>query len=101
MVIIMVVVVIVPIVIRTPPMLVFIPPSVIRGPAALPLFMQDVTPFRCLLALVAVVLDGFVQIVVGFGDASLAVVVSAQSWSACKYEKSGQRRPGDHDSLKE
>jgi hypothetical protein len=47
------------------------------------------------------VLDGFVQIVVGFGDASLAVVVSAQSWSACKYEKSGQRRPGDHDSLKE
>ena len=84
MVIIVIVVVIVPIAVRMPSMLVFIPPSVIRGPAALALVVQDVTPFRCLLTLIAVMLDGLVQIVIGFRDASLAVVVSAQSWSACK-----------------
>ena len=79
-----IVVVIVPVVVRTPPVLVFIPPSVIRGPTAFPLFMQDVAPFCCLLTLIAVVLDSLMQIVIGFRDASLAVVISAQSWSACK-----------------
>jgi hypothetical protein len=99
--VVVVVVVIVPIVVRTPPVLVFIPPSVIRGPAALPLFVQDVAPFRCLLTLIAVVLDGLMQIVIGFRDASLAVVISAQSWSACKHDESGQRSSGDRDSPKE
>jgi len=96
-----IVVVIVPIVVRTPPVLVFIPPSVIRGPTALPLFMQDVAPFCRLLTLIAVVLDGLVQIVIRFRDPSLAVVICAQSWSTCKQDKSGQRRSGDRDSSKE
>ena len=100
-VIIVVVVVIVPIVVGTPPVLVFIPPSVIGGPAAFPLFVQDVTPFRRLLTLIAVVLDGLVQIVIGFCDTSLAVVISAQSWSACKHDKSGQRSSGDRDPSQE
>jgi hypothetical protein len=100
-VIIVVVVVIVPITIRTPPVLVFIPPSVIRGPTAFPLVMQDVAPFCCLLTLIAVVLDGLMQIVIGFRDASLAVVICAQSWSTCKHDESGQCRPGDRDSLNE
>src|SRR5579864_1998171 len=78
-VIIVIVVVIVPIAVRTPAVLIFIPPSVIRGPAALPLVMQDVAPFGRLLTLIAVMLDGLVQIVIGFRDASLAVVISAQS----------------------
>jgi uncharacterized membrane protein len=85
-------VVVIPIVIRTPAMLVFIPPSMIRFPAALPLFMQDVTPFFRLLALIAVVLDGFMQLVIGFRNASLAIVIGAQVRSACKYEKAGQCR---------
>jgi hypothetical protein len=46
--------------------------------------MQDVAPFCRLLTLIAVVLDGLVQIVIGFRDASLAVVICAQSWSTCK-----------------
>jgi hypothetical protein len=100
-VIIVVVIVIVPIAIRTPPVLVFIPPSVIRGPTALSLFVQDVAPFCCLLTLVAVVLDGLVQIVIGFRDASLAVVICAQSWSSCKHDKSGQRRSSHDGSFKE
>jgi len=97
------IIVVVPIVVGTPPVLVFIPPSVIRGPTALPLFVQDVAPFRCLLTLtlIAVVLDGFVQIVIGFRDASLAVVISAQSWSACKHDQSGQRRSSHDGSFKE
>jgi len=99
--VVIVVVVIVPIVVGTPPVPVFIPPSVIRGPAAFPLFVQDVTPFRRLVTLIAVVLDGLVQIVIGFRDTSLAVVISAQSWSACKHDKSGQRSSGDRDSSKE
>ena len=94
-------VVIVPIAVRAPPVFVFIPPSMIRGPAALPLVMQDVTPFRCLLALIAMVLDGLVQIVIGSRDASLAVVIRAQSWSACKHDKPGQGRSGHRDSSKE
>jgi hypothetical protein len=99
--VVIVVVVIVPIVVGTPPVPVFIPPSVIRGPAAFPLFVQDMTPFRRLLTLIAVVLDGLVQIVIGSRDAPLAVVISAQSWSACKHDKSGQRSSGDRDSSKE
>jgi uncharacterized membrane protein len=94
-------VVVIPIVIRTPAMLVFIPPSMIRFPAALPLFMQDVAPFFRLLALIAVVLDGFVQLVIGFRNASLAVVIGAQVRSACKYEKSGQCRYSKCGSSKE
>ena len=84
-------VVVVPIVIRTPAMLVFIPPSMIRVPAVLPGFVQHVAPMFRLLALIAVVLDGFVQLVIGFRNAVLAVI-SAQVRSACKYEKSGQCR---------
>ena len=77
-------VVVIPIVIRTPAMLVFIPPSMIRVPAALPRFVQHVAPMCRLLALIAVVLDGFMQLVIGFRNASLAVVIGAQVRSACK-----------------
>jgi hypothetical protein len=85
-------VVVIPIVIRTPAMLVFIPPSMIRVPAVLPGFVQHVAPMFRLLALIAVVLDGFVQLVIGFRNASLAIVIGAQVRSACKYEKSSQCR---------
>ena len=70
----MIMVVVIPIVFCTPAMLVFIPPPMIRGPAALPLFVQDVAPFFRLFALIAVVLDGFMQIVIGFRNAVLAVI---------------------------
>ena len=85
-------VVVIPIVIRTPAMPVFIPPPVIRFPAILPRFAQRVAPMFRLLALIAVVLDGFMQLVISFRNASLAVVIGAQVRSACKYEKSSQCR---------
>jgi hypothetical protein len=83
-----VVIVVVPIVIRMPAMIVFIPPFMFRGPTVLPRFVQLVAPTFRLLALIAMVLDGFVQIVIGFRNAVLAVV-SAHVRSACKYEKTG------------
>jgi hypothetical protein len=84
-------VVVIPITVRMPTMVVFIPPFMFRGPAVFPGLVQHVTPMFRLLALIAVVLDGFMQIVIGFRNAVLAVV-SAQVRSACKYEKSGQCR---------
>jgi hypothetical protein len=84
-------VVIIPITVRMPTMVVFIPPFMFRGPAVLPGLVQHVTPMFRLLAVIAVVLDGFMQIVIGFRNAVLAVV-SAKVRSACKYEKSGQCR---------
>jgi hypothetical protein len=45
----------------------------------------------CLLALVAMMFDGFVQLVVGLGNAALAiVVVGAQTRQARKHEKGSQ-----------
>jgi hypothetical protein len=70
-----IVVVVIPIVIRMPAMLVLIPPSMTGGPAALPRFVELVARAIGLLTLVAVVLDGFVQLVIGFRNASLAIVV--------------------------
>ena len=52
-------------------------------------FVQHVAPMFRLLAMIAVVLYGFVQIVIGFCNASLAVVIGAQARSAYKYKKSG------------
>jgi hypothetical protein len=79
-------VVVVPITIRMPAMLVFIPPSMVGIPAALTRFVQIVAPVLSLLALVAVMLNSFVKSVVGFRDASLAVVIGAQVRRAYEHE---------------
>lgn len=53
------------------------------------------TPVVCLLALVAMMFDCFVQAVVGFGNAALAIVViGAQTRQIRKHEKGSQRGRG-------
>jgi hypothetical protein len=81
-----VVIVVVPITIRMPAMLVFIPPSMVGIPAALTRFVQIVAPVLSLLTLVAVMLDSFVKFVLGLRDASLAVVIGAQARRAYEHE---------------
>ena len=53
-------IVVIPIMIRMPAMLVFIPPSMVGIPATLTRFVQLVAPMLSLLTLVAVMLDSFV-----------------------------------------
>jgi hypothetical protein len=79
-------VVVVPITIRMPAMLVFIPPSMVGIPAVLTRFVQIVAPVLSLLTLVAVMLDSFVKSVLGFRDAPLAIVIGAQVRRPYKHE---------------
>ncbi len=87
-----VVIVVVPVVLRMPAMFVFIPPSVTFAPAVLPLFVKLMTPMFGLFTPVAMMLNGFVQVVLYVGDAPLAIVVSGvQSRYSGKHKKTGQR----------
>lgn len=86
-----IVVVVIPVVIRVPAMFVFIPPSMIGAPAALPRFVQLAARAIGLPTLVAMVLDGFVQLVIGVRNASLAIVViGPQLRRAGEHKKTGQ-----------
>jgi hypothetical protein len=98
---ILIVVMVIPIMIRMPAMLVFIPPPVVDFPAVLTQFVQLPAPVLRLLAPVAVMLDSFVQSVIGFGDAPLAVVIRAQARRAQEHQKTGQCRGSEHGSSKE
>jgi hypothetical protein len=76
-----VMIVVIPIALGMPAMCVFIPPSTIGVPAALPRFVQFMTPAFGLLAPVAMMLNGFVQPVVRARNAALAIVaIGAQTW---------------------
>lgn len=90
MIAVVIMVVLIPIMFRMPAMFVLIPPSMVGIPAALTHFVQIVAPMLCLLTLVAVTLDRFVQPVIGSGDASLAVVIGAQARRADEHEKASQ-----------
>ncbi len=84
------VIIIIPIAVCMPTMPVFIPPSMLYPPAALPRLVQFMAPVLGLLALVSVMLDGFVQLVVHARDASLTIVViGAQVRCAGKHQKPG------------
>ena len=72
---ILVVVMIVPIAIGVPAMAVFIPPFVEPAPASLPDLMQIVARAVRLLAVPAMMFNGFVKLVIGLGYAMLAIVV--------------------------
>lgn len=92
MIAVVIMVVIIPIAIRMPAMPVFIPPSMMTVPAALPLFAQLMAPVFGLPTFVTVMLDGLVQLVIGFRNASLAIVViGPQVRRAGKHEKASQR----------
>ena len=87
----MIVVVFIPIVVRVPPMRVFVPPLVLGFPAALALRRQFTAPVGCLFAVGAVMLNGLVQVMVNFRDIALAIVVCA-NWRGRKCQKTGQCR---------
>jgi hypothetical protein len=70
-----IVVVVIPIAFRVPAVAVFVPPTMARVPAVLPRFTQFVARTTRLLALPTVMLHGFVEFVVRFGDATLATMV--------------------------
>ena len=72
---IVVVIVLIPITIGAPAMAVFIPPTMALVPAAFPRLVQIVASAVRLPAVPAVMLHGFVQFVIGFGDAALATTV--------------------------
>jgi len=90
-----IVVVLVPIMFRAPPMFVFVPPAVTVLPAVFTGFMQFVTPVFSLLAVAAVVLDGFVQLVVCVSDSLLTIVIRANNTSSRQKHGSCERQGRD------
>jgi hypothetical protein len=86
----MIVVVLIPIAFGVPFLGVFVPPAAAVFPAPLPGGGQLSAAIGCLRTIPAMVLSGFVQIVVGFGDALLAVFVRAQLWCARQHKSAGE-----------
>ena len=93
---IVVVIMIVPIAIGVPAVSIFIPPTMPLAPAAFAGFPQIAPGMLGLLAVGAVMLDGFVQIVVGLDDAPLtAVVVVGQGrWCGSECQQANKCRGG-------
>jgi len=75
----MVVVMIVPVAIGVPAMAIFIPPLVIPAPATLAGLVQLVARALRLFAVPAMMLTSFVQLVIGLGNAMLALIVIGDS----------------------
>jgi hypothetical protein len=90
----------IPITIRMPAMLVFVPPAMVGVPAMLTHFVQHSAPALRLLTPVTVMLDGFVQLVIGFRNAPLAVIIGAQSRRAEEHHTTGQYRGSERGSSK-
>src|ERR1700674_4796149 len=83
---IMVCIVVVPITIGVPAVAVFVPPAMAFVPAAFPRLVQIVARAVRLPAVPAVMLHGFVQSVIGFGDAALATIVTLGRGPGCTRE---------------
>ena len=91
----MIVVVVIIVVLGVPAMTVFIPPAMTVSPAILARFVQFMTSVVCLLALPAMMLDGFMKTVIGLGDTPLAIIlIGAQTRCAGEQQESRQRRTG-------
>jgi len=97
---IMVVIVVVPIAIGVPATTVFIPPAMAFVPAAFPRLVQIVARAVRLPAVPTVMLDGFVESVVGYGDAALALIVTLGGCPGCtrKCQHSKQCGRSQHHS---
>jgi hypothetical protein len=72
---IMVVIVVIPVAIAVPAMIILIPPAVVMIPTVGACFLKFVAPVLGLRTLPAVVLDSLMQLVVGFFDALLTIVL--------------------------
>src|SRR5256885_13619292 len=90
-------VVIAPIAIRAPAAFVFIPPAMVGAPAAFARFAQLMALMIGLLTIVAVTLDSFVELVVGLGNALVALLfvsAHARRRKDQKSSESGNREQG-------
>ena len=86
-----VVIVVIPIAFRVPATLVFIPPSMVAVPAALPRFAQFMARVCSLPAPIAKPCNGSVQSVIRARNAALAIVfVGAQKGHCREHQKAGQ-----------
>ena len=99
---IMVVIVVIPITIGVPAVAVLVPPAMPFVPAAFPRLVQVVARAVRLPAVPAVMLHGFVQPVIGFGNAALATIVTLGRCPGCTLERQhpkqcgrGQRQSGE------
>lgn len=86
-----VVIVIIPIAFRVPATLMFIPPSMVAVPAALPRFAQFMARVCRLPAPIAMPGNGLIESVICARDAALAIVfVGAQKRHGGEHQKAGQ-----------
>src|SRR5712671_328927 len=85
-----IVIVIIPVAVRAPTVTVFIPPAVIAGVAILAGFVELTASLVGLAAVATMVFNGFMETMIGPGNALLAIVVGAQTRSASEEQKSRQ-----------
>jgi len=81
-----VVIVVIPITSGMPATAVLVPPAMSLSPAVFPRRVQFEASAVRLPAVPAVMLDGFVESVVGFGDAALALIVTLGGCPGCTRE---------------
>jgi hypothetical protein len=95
-----VVIVIVPITVAVPAVAVFIPPTMALSPAAFPRLMQFMPRMVRLSAVPTMMLDGFMQLVICLGDASLAPIVVIVATECARHRTESQhcskRGSGEH-----
>jgi hypothetical protein len=92
-----IVVVVVPVVIGMPTVLVFIPPTMSVIPAIFARFVQFMPGLISLFAFASMMLDGFMKMMIGPGDATLAIVViGTQTRCAGEEQEPRQRSAGQH-----
>jgi hypothetical protein len=96
MVAIVVVVVVIPVAIPMPPASFHVPPPVPMLPAVAARFAKFVPCMFCLFALVAVMLDGFMQSVVGLDDSFLAIICRG-AWCCSKQRQASRQQSRSHD----
>ena len=88
-------VVIVPIAIAVPPTVIFVPPLVVSLPAILASFPQFVPRVLRLRAVPTMVLHRFVNLVIGFRQAMLALPFICANWRrAGEHQKAGKSSAG-------
>lgn len=83
----MFVILIAPVAFCAPAMLVLIPPPVIATPAMLASFMQVVACVFGLRTSIPMVLDGFMQVVIGFCDSTMARFISISAQIGSRAER--------------
>jgi hypothetical protein len=91
-----IVVVIVPVALATPAVAFHIPPTMAVFPAVLAGFTEFGTTVRGLLALVSVVLNGFVQFVVGPNQSLLAIIGHGAGCAGEKHKSASQHGGSDN-----